>query len=192
MYNNLGNEMDNRIIYVYTDGACQGNQVESNSGGYAAFLKCGKYEKTISGGEKNTTNNIMEMKAVIEGLALIKDKSYRVVVLSDSAYVVNCMNDKWYVKWQARNWMITAGVPVKNKELWQRMLELVESFSDISFIKIKGHLDRKSEAEKKKWYDKLDESVKKEMSFDDYLIHIDRNVVVDGLASAEAEKLKED
>ncbi len=184
--------MDNRTIYVYTDGACLGNQAETNSGGYAAFLKCGKYEKTISSGEQNTTNNIMEMKAVIEGLSLIKDKSYRVVVLSDSAYVVNCMNEKWYVKWRAKNWMITTNTPVKNKELWQRMLELVESFPAISFIKVKGHLDGKSQAEKKKWYDKLDESVKKTMSFDDYLIHIDRNVIVDELASSEAKKFKEE
>ncbi len=181
--------MKEKTIYIYTDGACRGNQDKHNRGGYAALLCSGKYEKKISGAEINTTNNIMEMKAVIEALKLIKDKSYSVMVFSDSAYVVNCINDKWYVKWRKNGWINSKKEAVLNKELWEELIQLVEGFCSITFIKVKGHLNVDNKAEIKKWYGKLSADIRKTMSLDEYIMHIQKNIIVDELATREADSL---
>ncbi len=172
----------NNTIYIYTDGSCLNNQTSENKGGYGVYLKCGKFEKKLSKGFKNTTNNIMEMLAVIEGLKAVKDKSYKIIVFSDSAYIVNCINDKWYVKWQKNNWINSKKEPVLNKELWQELLELYTSFDNISFIKVKGHLDENNIKEIKKWYEKLPLNIKETMSLEEYQTHIKGNNIADKLA----------
>ena len=98
-------------------------------------------EKEISGGMKQTTNNIMEITAVIEGLKMLKYKC-EVEVYSDSAYVVNAFNNKWIYGWIKNNWINSSKEPVKNKELWQELYSLTKQH-EVKFIKVKGHSDNK-------------------------------------------------
>lgn len=123
-------------ITIYTDGACSGNP---GPGGWGAILMMGDVRKEISGGSENTTNNIMELSAVIEALKLLK-RPCKVNVFSDSAYVVNAFNQKWIYGWMKKNWRTAGGNPVKNKELWQELYSLTK-VHDVTFNKVKGHAD---------------------------------------------------
>lgn len=126
-------------IIIYTDGACSGNQSSENIGGYGAVLKYRGYTKEIYDGEINTTNNKMEIKACVEALKSLKRKDIPVEVYTDSAYVCNCINQKWYVKWQKNGWKNSKKEPVENKELWAALLDEVEDLDEVVFIKVKGH-----------------------------------------------------
>lgn len=121
-------------VTIYTDGACSGNP---GPGGWAAVLLYGDNRKEISGGSKNTTNNIMEITAVIEALKCLKFE-FEAKVHSDSAYVVNCFNNGWIQKWKKNNWQTASKEPVKNKELWEELYNLVQKHK-VEFIKVKGH-----------------------------------------------------
>lgn len=123
-------------ITIYTDGACSGNP---GPGGWAAVLMLGDNKKEISGGSKDTTNNIMELTAVVEALKLLK-RPCKVNLHSDSAYVVNAFNQKWIYGWIKKNWKTADGSPVKNKEIWQELYSLTK-IHDVTFIKVKGHAD---------------------------------------------------
>ncbi len=129
-------------IEIYTDGACSGNQFDENRGGWGAILLSKNKKKEIYGGEKNTTNNRMELKACINGLKEIKKKDSRIRLYSDSAYIVNCMNRKWYVKWEVNGWKNSKKEPVENKDLWIELLALVRELQ-VEFIKVKGHSGNK-------------------------------------------------
>ncbi len=123
-------------VILYTDGACSGNP---GPGGYGAILIYNGIEKEISGGEKNTTNNKMEMLAVIKGLEMLKEPC-EVEVYSDSAYVVNSIQMGWINSWKNNGWRKADKKPVKNVELWERLLELLE-IHKVTFLKVKGHAD---------------------------------------------------
>ena len=123
-------------IIIYTDGACSGNP---GPGGWGSILMYGDVKKEISGGNPDTTNNIMELTAVIEALKLLK-RPCKVSLYSDSAYVVNAFNQKWIYGWLKNNWKNASKEPVKNKELWQELYNLTK-IHDITFIKVKGHSD---------------------------------------------------
>ena len=128
----------NKII-IYTDGACSGNQSKNNIGGWGVYLQYKDNIKEIYGGKINTTNNQMEMQAVIEALKALKRKDIPIRLHTDSAYVANCFKQKWYVKWRKNGWKNSKKQEVENKDLWLTMLELYESFDDIEIIKVKGH-----------------------------------------------------
>lgn len=121
-------------ITIYTDGACSGNP---GPGGWGAVLIFQGNQKEISGGAKDTTNNIMEMTAVIEALNLLKEPCI-VNLHSDSAYVVNAFNEHWIEGWLAKGWVNSKKEPVKNKELWLELIELTNKHK-VKFIKVKGH-----------------------------------------------------
>jgi len=123
-------------VTIYTDGACSGNP---GPGGWGAILMYKDAKKEISGGKKDTTNNIMELTAVIEALKLLKFPC-TVELYSDSAYVVNAFIQKWTINWQKNNWKTADKKDVKNKELWQELLDLT-SVHNVKFIKVKGHAD---------------------------------------------------
>lgn len=125
-------------VTIYTDGACSGNP---GPGGWGSILMMGENRKEISGGSANTTNNIMELTAVIEALKMLK-RPCKVNVYSDSAYVVNAFNQKWIYGWMKKNWKTASGDPVKNKELWQELYSLTK-VHDVTFNKVKGHADNK-------------------------------------------------
>lgn len=123
-------------VTIYTDGACSGNP---GPGGWGAILMCQGKKKEISGGCKNTTNNIMEITAVIEALKLLK-YTCEVDLYSDSAYVVNTFKQKWIDNWKKNNWKTASKEPVKNKELWQELDKLTQ-IHQVKFHKVKGHSD---------------------------------------------------
>jgi ribonuclease HI len=123
-------------VTIYTDGACSGNP---GPGGWGAILMFGDNKKEISGGSKNTTNNIMELTGVIEALKLLK-RPCKVQLYSDSAYVVNGFLQKWIYGWIKKNWRNSSGEVVKNKELWQELYNLTQ-IHDVTFNKVKGHSD---------------------------------------------------
>lgn len=123
-------------VTIYTDGACSGNP---GPGGYGAVLIYNGNEKEISGGEKSTTNNKMEMMGVIKALEMLKEKC-DVEVYSDSAYVVNSINNKWVYSWKKNNWIKSDKSKAKNIDLWERLLELID-YHNVKFIKVKGHAD---------------------------------------------------
>lgn len=125
-------------ITIYCDGACSGNQSAENIGGWGALLKYRDKVREIHGGERNTTNQRMELTACIKALESIKSKDIPIEVFSDSAYLINCMQEKWYVTWQKNGWKNAKKRPVENKDLWQRLLELLARHR-VSFHKVAGH-----------------------------------------------------
>ncbi len=125
-------------ITIYTDGACSGNP---GPGGWASVLIYNDSEKEISGGQKDTTNNIMEITAVLEALKALKFPC-EVDLYSDSAYVVNCFLQGWIYNWIKNNWHTASGDMVKNKELWQELYSLTKVHK-VNFNKVKGHADNK-------------------------------------------------
>ena len=129
--------MDN--IIIYTDGGCRGNP---GLGAWASILISEKHSLRLEIGESEelTTNNKMEMKAVIKALERLK-KSHNIKVYSDSAYLVNGMNE-WIYSWQKNNWIKSDKKPVENKEYWIKLIELSKNHN-IEFIKVKGHSGNK-------------------------------------------------
>jgi len=123
-------------VTIYTDGACSGNP---GPGGWGTILMYKDIKKEISGGNKNTTNNVMELTAVIEGLKMLKFPC-EVKIYSDSAYVVNAFAQKWIYGWLKNGWKTSNKEDVKNKELWQELYEFTK-IHNIEFIKVKGHSD---------------------------------------------------
>ncbi len=123
-------------VKIYTDGACSGNP---GPGGYAAILIYNGVEKEISGGDRDTTNNKMELTAVIKGLEMLKEKCI-VTIYSDSAYIVNSIQNGWIYSWKKNNWIKSDKTKVKNIDLWEKLLKQMD-FHEVSFIKVKGHSD---------------------------------------------------
>ena len=122
-------------VQIYTDGACKGNP---GPGGWGAWLKSGATEKELFGGELNTTNNRMELTAVIEGLAALK-RPCKVLLYLDSQYVRKGITE-WIRGWKAKGWVTASKQPVKNVELWQRLDKLVtEGGHQIEWRWVKGH-----------------------------------------------------
>jgi ribonuclease HI len=125
--------ISNDTIDIFSDGACKGNP---GPGGWGAVLRFGDHEKEIYGGEPQTTNNRMEMMAVIEALRQLPGPS-RVRVFTDSQYVQKGINE-WLPGWKARRWRTAANQPVKNVDLWQRM-DALASQHQIQWLWVKGH-----------------------------------------------------
>jgi len=115
------------FVEIYADGSCSGNP---GPGGYAAILCYRGREKVITGGEQHTTNNRMELTAVIEALKCLK-KPCKVIVRTDSQYVVNGVN-QWLPEWIKRNWKTSSGKRVLNRDLWEELLNLI-SLHEVSF-----------------------------------------------------------
>jgi len=123
-------------VTIYTDGACSGNP---GPGGWAAILMAGGAKKEMSGGERDTTNNRMELMAVIEGLKALK-RPCKVDIYSDSAYVVNAFEQNWIGKWVKNGWKNSAKAEVANSDLWKELIDLTSTHK-VTFHKVKGHAD---------------------------------------------------
>lgn len=123
-------------VTIYTDGACSGNP---GTGGWGAVLMYRGFEKRICGAVPNTTNNRMEMTAVIEGLKCLKEPC-EVEVYSDSAYTVNAFLNGWTDEWQKNGFKKADNKPVMNEDLWRELLALTKTHK-VTFIKVKGHAD---------------------------------------------------
>ncbi len=123
-------------VIIYTDGACSGNP---GPGGWGTILMYKDTKKEISGAKNNTTNNVMELTAALEGLKMLKFPC-EVELYSDSAYLVNGFSQGWIYNWQKNNWQTADKKPVKNKEIWQEIYNLTK-IHQVKFIKVKGHAD---------------------------------------------------
>lgn len=133
---------------IFTDGACSENP---GPGGWAAIMACNDGNQILKGYEVNTTNNRMELMAVVKVLSHIMSKGIdgfnvqkdKIEIHSDSAYVVNAINDKWTIKWKLNGWKTTKGKDVKNRDLWEELMSLMLAFKEskvfIQFVKVKGH-----------------------------------------------------
>lgn len=141
-------------VLIYTDGACSGNP---GPGGWGAVLRYGTTERELSGGEKNTTNNRMELTAVIKALGALKEPC-EVTVYSDSKYVVDAIEKGWAKSWRSRGWVKSDKKPALNSDLWQQLLDELERHT-VNFVWVKGHnehpenerCDRLAVAESKKF-----------------------------------------
>ena len=128
--------MRKKAVDIYTDGACSGNP---GAGGWAAILFYRAFTREISGAESNTTNNRMELTAIIKGLQMLKE-SCKVTVYSDSAYCVDAFLQGWIYGWQKNGWKTGSKDDVKNVDLWQVLLAEMKKH-EVTFVKVKGHAD---------------------------------------------------
>ncbi|MBR2504309.1 MAG: ribonuclease HI [Oscillospiraceae bacterium] len=121
-------------IEIFTDGACKGNP---GPGGWCAILRYNGVEKMISGGEKETTNNRMELSAVLFALKALKEPC-RITLQSDSKYVLDSLSKGWVYGWQKNGWKKSDGKPALNVDLWQQLLEEIRKH-ELEYVWIKGH-----------------------------------------------------
>ena len=125
-----------KTVTVFTDGACSGNP---GPGGWAAILQYGGAEKVLSGGAADTTNNRMELLGVISALEALKEPC-RVELYSDSKYVIDALQKRWVWGWKAKGWIKSDKKPALNRDLWERLLPLVEKH-EMVYHWIKGHAE---------------------------------------------------
>ncbi|MCD8050463.1 MAG: ribonuclease HI [Clostridiales bacterium] len=123
-----------KTVTLYTDGACSGNP---GAGGWAAILLFGEHKKELSGGERATTNNRMELTAVIKGLEALKEPCI-VELYSDSKYIIDALEKGWAVGWRKRGWVKGDKKPALNPDLWERLLDLCEVHR-VNLHWVKGH-----------------------------------------------------
>ena len=121
-------------VEIFTDGACSGNP---GPGGWGTVLRYNGIEKELSGGEAQTTNNRMELTAVIEGLKALK-KPCKVILTTDSKYVCDAINEGWVYKWKLNGWMRNKKEPALNPDLWEELLTLLGEH-EVEFCWVKGH-----------------------------------------------------
>ena len=124
-----------KTVIIYTDGACSGNP---GPGGYCAILVYRSTEKILSGAERETTNNRMELMAVLAGLSALKEPC-QVELVSDSKYVVDAIEKGWLASWQKKMWKKSDGKPVLNVDLWQKLVPLLEVHR-VKFRWVRGHV----------------------------------------------------
>ena len=124
-----------KAVTLYTDGACSGNP---GPGGWAAILKYGSHELTLSGGEADTTNNRMELTGVIQGLERLKEPC-KVDLYTDSQYIANAINQGWLQSWKLKGWRRKEG-PLKNPDLWQTLDALLQQH-EVTVHWVKGHAE---------------------------------------------------
>ena len=127
-------------IIAYCDGGCRGNQFDENIGGWGVSLRYKNNVKDFYGATRNTTNNVMELTSCIEALKAIKNKDIKTEIVMDSQYVVKGINE-WIYGWIKKGWRNSQKKPVENKDLWIELNKLKQEFTDISFVKCKGHSD---------------------------------------------------
>lgn len=119
---------------VYTDGACSGNP---GAGGWAFLVLYKGKQKMFSGCKKDTTNNRMELLAIVRALEVLPDGE--IIIYSDSAYCINTITQGWVYNWMKNDWKTKAGEEVKNRDLWERYLKAISTCKQVSFFKVKGH-----------------------------------------------------
>ena len=172
-----------KILNIYTDGACSGNQQRENIGGWGAILEYGEHQKELYGGERNTTNNRMEMTALLCALKALKTDGQQIRVFSDSSYLMNCFREKWYVKWQKNNWKNSTKKDVENQDLWKALLIFLDRHQ-IEFYRVKGHVNLDSSStDIKKLYEKFVEWNGPSFSMEAFLYVTKMNHRADALAN---------
>ena len=173
-----------KTVNIYTDGACAGNQEKDNIGGWGCVLEYAGREKELNGGEINTTNNRMELTALIEALSALKERGLRLRIFSDSSYLVNCFRSKWYVSWQKNGWKNSKKQPVENRELWEKLLALLEG-NRTEFYLVKGHqkLKEGGESANSIAYRRFTDNNGAGFSYKDFERVVEYNIRCDALAN---------
>lgn len=179
-----------KIVAIYTDGACSGNQNETNTGGWGAILEYGQAMKELYGGEPDTTNNRMELTAVLEAFRALKKNGLDIAVFSDSAYLANCFREKWYVNWRRNGWKNTKKQPVENRDLWEEILAFTEA-NRVAFYRVKGHLNVNGASfDCAKEYGRFAEWNGDAFSEEDFLYATERNNRADELANIGIDEIR--
>ena len=182
---------NDKILRIYTDGGCSGNQNDENIGGWGAILEYGEAVKELYGSEPNTTNNRMEMTALIEAFRAIKKDGQSIQVFSDSSYLMNCFREKWYQKWQKNGWKTSQKKPVENKDLWEELLPYLDQH-DIAFCRVKGHVNLNSKnTDVDKLYAKFREWNGEGFTKDEFLYVTERNNRADELANIGMDEIRQ-
>lgn len=135
--------MKKQLIQIFTDGSVKNNQSKFNTGGFGVYIEYESgFKRDLSGTEINTTNSRMEMKAILESLKYLNEycspENTIIKLYSDSAFIVNTFNEKWYRNWISKNWIGSKKKPIANSDLWKEIIPLALLFN-VTFIKVKGH-----------------------------------------------------
>lgn len=174
---------NDRVLRIYTDGGCSGNQSEENFGGWGAVMEFGGREKELYGGQINTTNNRMEMTALLEAFKAIHKEKQTIEVYSDSAYLMDCFRKGWYKNWIKNGWKTSAKKTVENRDLWEALLPYLEQHN-ISFYRVKGHVNLNSKTTNfDKLYEKFLEWNGAGYTFDEFEYITQKNNRADALAN---------
>ncbi len=178
------------VLKIYTDGGCSGNQSDENIGGWGSILVFGDVEKEIYGGELNTTNNRMEMKALLESFKALNRDNLTIQVFSDSSYLMDCFRKKWYANWVANGWRTANKKPVENRDLWEGLLPYLDRHN-ISFYRVKGHVNLNSKVtDFQKLYKKFVEWNGTQFTYEDFEYVTDMNNRADVLANKGIDELR--
>lgn len=180
-----------KVLRIYTDGGCSGNQSHENFGGWGAILEFGGHEKELYGGEKNTTNNRMEMTALLSAFRAVTKEGQTIEVYSDSSYLMDCFRKKWYRNWMKNGWKTSAKKPVENRDLWEALLPFLDQHQ-ITFFRVKGHvnLDNPS-TNTDALYKKFREWNGDRFSFEDFTYVTEKNNRADALANLGIDEVRE-
>lgn len=170
-------------VRIFTDGGTRGNGKADALSGWGTYFTYGDYTKEICGGTVGGTNNQMEIQSVIEGLKMLKTYDLPVEIILDSGYVRDCLNDKWYEKWETNGWKTSKKEPVENKKMWEELITLVRKLKKVEFIKIKGHLNLNSGSQIDKYYKKFVEQNKKFITKEEFIEYVKGNIEADRLAN---------
>jgi ribonuclease HI len=182
--------MSTQNLDIFTDGACSGNQFDENAGGWGSVLEYAGRRKELHGGELNTTNNRMEIIALIEGLSAITKPGYPVRVFTDSAYLADCLRKRWYERWRTNGWKTANKQPVENKDLWESLLAFLPGL-DLRIYIIKGHMAPNAKKETlEKAYKKFQEKNGDGFSYEEFMHIVEQNNRADALAVLGAEEAK--
>jgi len=181
---------NDRILRIYTDGGCAGNQNEENLGGWGAVLEYGSASKELFGAEANTTNNRMEMTALLEAFRAIRKDGQTIQVFSDSSYLMDCFRKGWYRGWLTNGWKTAKKTPVENRDLWQELLPYLNRH-DIQFYRVKGHvnLDHPS-ADAEKLFAKFRSWNGEQFTMEDFRYVTEKNNQADALANRGIDSLR--
>lgn len=178
------------ILKIYSDGACSGNQNETNIGGWGAILEYGSSIKELHGGEPDTTNNRMELMAVIRAFSALKRDGLTVRVYTDSSYVSNAFREGWIANWQANGWKTAGKKPVENRDLWEELIALTGKH-DVRFFRVKGHVNLGSpNTDVSRHYEKFTAINGRDFTMEEFRRIIEMNNRADALANQGIDEIR--
>ena len=181
---------NDKILRIYTDGGCAGNQNDENLGGWGAVLEFGSASKELFGCERNTTNNRMEMTALLRAFEAIKKEGQTIQVFSDSSYLMDCFRKGWYKGWQKNGWKTSKKTPVENQDLWQALIPYLDRH-EIRFYRVKGHINLNSQVtDFDELYEKFLEWNGADFSYEDFMYVTEKNNQADALANKGIDSLR--
>ena len=181
---------NDKILRIYTDGGCAGNQNDENLGGWGAVLEFGSASKELFGCERNTTNNRMEMTALLRAFEAIKKEGQTIQVFSDSSYLMDCFRKGWYKGWQKNGWKTSKKTPVENQDLWQALIPYLDQH-EIRFYRVKGHVNLNSQVtDFDELYEKFLEWNGADFSYEEFMYVTEKNNQADALANKGIDSLR--